>query len=610
LSRKSPKLIFIQSIAEQERRLDREISSEAKSAISTLQRQPKPYYTIQDVESLVESLKTKMQTLNKEAHTEFSKKGFRGLDIKAVSSLDDTETLISIDELETIKRELDQYKEKAEDGKHLEMRIEDLEILLSEKESEITDLKSQSGLVSGKVQDQIKNLNLLQEELDEAKRVAKQEKQDREKMEAEFETVGNALMTTRLEIEELQQALGNKDIEIGNLKSEVQILSNNAEENIILKERQEELKKKIEQQETLFSKELDAKIAESSEKIERYEKDIKKHSNQLNAMQGELEEYKKRINQLEQENEDLLLDSGETSQEAVSLGNELEETKQILSEKEDENRNLNIRLEKSEKELQALSEENKNRKHEYEELKEKHDQINQELSRKVEDLEIDLKGKEERIKSIEKDRNELREISSDIKIEREKQKSLILDLETQLSTKDHELSERSKDLENLRSRQAEIVQEASESRSKHAEIERERDNYESKIKSLQEQLEEKELVNERLEKKADSINSELKTKEKEISALNKSKQSLETSAQNLKEAVETLRINLAKIPKYAILFVLQDIQQASISELAKTVAIQQVFAERLMKELTDEGWVSFDEISGTVTLKKALLELE
>ncbi|MFX0086811.1 MAG: hypothetical protein ACFFAU_14155, partial [Candidatus Hodarchaeota archaeon] len=586
------------------------ISSEAKSAISTLQRQPKPYYTIQDVESLVENLKTKMQTLNKEAHVEFSKKGLRGLDITAVSSLDDTDTLISKDELETIKRELNQCKEKVTDGQHLRMRIEDLEILLSEKESEITNLKNQSGLVSGKVQDQIKNLNLLQEELDEAKRVAKQEKKDREKMEAEFETVGNALMSTRLEIEELQQALGNKDMEIENLKSEVQILSNNAEENIILKERQEELKKKIEKQEKIFSEELDAKIAESSEKIEQYEKDVKNFSNQLKAIQSELKEYKKRTAQLEQENEDLLLDSGETSQEAVALRNKLEEIQQTISEKEDENRNLNIRLEKSEKERQAFSEEITNRKHDYEELKEKYDQINQELSRKVEDLEIELKGKEERIQSIEKDRNELREILSAIKIEREKQKSFIVDLETQLTTKDHELSERSKDLDNLRKRQAEIAQEASESRAKHAEIERERDNYESKIKSLQEQLKEKDLVNERLENRLVSINSELETKEKEISTLNKSKQSLESTTQNLKEAVETLRINLAKNPKYAILFILQDIQQASVKELAKTVAIQKVFAERLMKELKEEGWVSFDEISGTVKLKKALLELD
>ena len=75
-------------------------------------------------------------------------------------------------------------------------------------------------------------------------------------------------------------------------------------------------------------------------------------------------------------------------------------------------------------------------------------------------------------------------------------------------------------------------------------------------------------------------------------------------------AVETLRINLAKNPKYAILFILQDIQQANLTELAKTVAIQNIFATRLLKELESEGWVSFNEENGQVTLKKAILELD
>ena len=71
-----------------------------------------------------------------------------------------------------------------------------------------------------------------------------------------------------------------------------------------------------------------------------------------------------------------------------------------------------------------------------------------------------------------------------------------------------------------------------------------------------------------------------------------------------------MKINLSKNPKYAILFTLQDIQQASVEELAKTVAIQVVFAERLMKELESEGWIEYNEDRGNVTLKRSLLEIE
>ena len=114
----------------------------------------------------------------------------------------------------------------------------------------------------------------------------------------------------------------------------------------------------------------------------------------------------------------------------------------------------------------------------------------------------------------------------------------------------------------------------------------------------------------RLEKKLNENSKELEDKMNEIAELTDRTKSLEKSTANLMKAVETLRINLAKNPKYAILFVLQDIQQASIAELAKTVAIQQVFAERLMKELKDEGWISVDETTGNVTLEKALLDLD
>ncbi len=600
LSRKNPKLLFIKSIAEQERRLDQEISSALKSAITALQHRPKSYYSIQDIEALVEKLKVKVQSFNKEAHTEFSKKGLKGLDLSTTSSdMDDNATLISIEELDQMKSELDEWREKAGNSKHHEMRIEDLEILLSEKEAKISELDSKSGMVNGKVQDQIENLNLLQEELDDARREAKQQKQDREKIEAEFETVGNALMSTRLEIEELQQALGNKDIETENLKSEVQVLSSTTEANILLKEQKEKLEKEIE---TTYDN--------IKKKDEDYASEREKLNKNLQSELQTIEDLKKKISDLEQENEDLLLDSGETSQVAVTSQKKLEKVQKTLEEIEDENRDLHIRLEKKEKELNTLSKDITGKKHDQAELSENLRTENQELKSRLEDLEIELRGKEERIQSIETDRNELRETMTNLKIEREKQKSSLVDLETQIATKDRELTESVKDLDALRKRQSEIVQKADDSRSKHAEMERQEDVYESKIKNLEGELKSGKTSKKRLEKKLTENSKELENKMSEIAKLTDKIKSFEKSTENLMKAVETLRINLAKNPKYAILFVLQDIQQASIAELAKTVAIQQVFAERLMKELKNEGWISLNETTGVVTLEKALLDLD
>ncbi|UCG03946.1 MAG: hypothetical protein JSW11_08155 [Candidatus Heimdallarchaeota archaeon] len=648
MSRKNPKLIFIQSVAQQERRLSQEISSEAKSSIKTLQQFPKPYYTIADVEDLVEKLKQKMQNINKTAHTEFSKIGLKGVDNIDLADIDTNVTLVSNEEFERLKVENQELTEKLGEVKALEAKIDDLQILLDEKETEIAQLHDQSGIASGKVTSQIEDLNRLQGALDEAQRDAKQALQDREKMETEFETVGNALMSARLEIEQLQQVLGNKDqefetliseknIQLENLKSEVQILSSHSEENIKLKETV-----------IVLQNEIDKLKDEHRVQLEENTRNNSQLAQQVKDMELETNQLKDQISKLEQENEDLLLDSGETSQEAVAIREKLNEKQQILDQKEEENRELMLKVERREKESEQLSEQLNNLKQEYKQVKQNFEMLTleittqkQELSEKtveieelqekvdnsqdlaetaltsqrllktkVKDLETDLKGKNERIQGIESDRNELRESLANMKIEHEKQKSLITDLKTQLGTKSRELEEGQKDLELLRQRQEEITQQADDSRSKQAEIARERDKYEGTIKDLQAQLKDTKSEKERLDKKSKEIQAEMTEKDGEIQSLSKTIKQLENKSTNLMAAVETLRINLAKNPKYAILFVLQDIQQATLKELAKTVAIQNVFASRLLKELENEGWITFNETTGQVTLKKALLEID
>ncbi len=157
----NPKLAFIQSIAQQSRRHEHEISSEMKSAVKGLQAKPKSYYSIQDVEEVIETLKSKMITLNKEAHTEFSKRGIRDLDNIDLIQPESDSTFISKRELQALKDEVDTLREKHSDLTPLEMKIDDLQILLEEKEAEIAQLQNQSGSTSEKFQDQLEELNRL-----------------------------------------------------------------------------------------------------------------------------------------------------------------------------------------------------------------------------------------------------------------------------------------------------------------------------------------------------------------------------------------------------------------------------------------------------------------
>ncbi len=593
MSQKNPKLIFIQNIAEQERRLDHQISSEAKSTIKNLQHRPKSYYTIEDVEEVVETLKGKMQAINKSAHTEFSKKGLRGIDnIDTISSPD---TLFPNEEITRLEEENRNLKEKISESESLEMKIDELQILLDEKETEIAQLQSQSGIDSGKAHDQIEELNRLQEAYDEAQRAEKKAIQDREKIEAEFETVGNALMSTRLEIEELQEALGSKDIEIENLKSEkniqienlkseVQVLSSQAEENIELNESIATLQEEILSLEDKHRQEL-----------ENQGKNASNMTQQIDEMESERNQMKERISQLEQENEDLLSDAGETSQEAIDIRNKYEESQQLLNQKEEENKELLLRVERIEKESLKSSEQLDTHRNEKESLE---SQVN--------DLEVQLKGKNERIQTIEADRNELRENLASMKIEHEKQKTVEIDLKSQLGIKERELEERQKDIERLREKQEEVVKQADYSRSKQAEVERERDKYESNLKSIRTQLEDTTNERDRFIKRFDEIEEDLADKNSEIESLKESNNYLEENISKLKETFENFKINMSKNPKYALLFVLQDIQQGTVEELAKTVGLLKGGATRLLKELDSEGWIDFNEEKYSAKLKKQI----
>ncbi|MHA1975595.1 MAG: hypothetical protein ACW98F_08335 [Candidatus Hodarchaeales archaeon] len=644
----NPKLAFIRSIAQQARKMEHEISSEMKSSVQKLQSRPKSYYTLQDVEEIIESLKEKMISFNKEAHTEFSKRGLKDIDNIDLVQPESDSTLIGKDELTQMRDELESLRQQSPDTSAFEKEIMDLKVSVEEKESEISLLKSKSGTSTEKYQEQLEEINRLQELFDETQREMKQAKLERDKIEAEYEVIGNTLMTTRLEIEELQTVLGNRDIEVENLKSEVQVLTSHAEENITLKEQNNKLSDEITNLKTVFQSEVEKVKKLSSKEADNLQEESKVVNAQIREIRLAMADLEEKNQILEKENEDLIIDSGETSEEALTVRKELSEVKSLLDQKSKENDDLNRRILKLENQVDSLENEKgdfkqklassessreqvegslthtqqemddkdsriekiQSRLKEAKEAEEKTRSENRALITSTEDLQVEIQGKDERIDVIEKALIEARENLANLKIEYEKQKSSILEHETQLKTKSLEVSETMKELETLREKHESIREEIGGSRAKSATIERQKETYEVEIKSLGLQLKETNAETKRLEKKINSFKNEITKSNGENEALNRQLTRMKEESEQYKQAVEVLKINLSKNPKYAILFVLQDIQQASVEELAKTVAIQLVFAERLMKELESEGWIEFNTDRELVTLKRSFLDIE
>ncbi|MHA1205975.1 MAG: hypothetical protein ACTSSO_00225 [Candidatus Hodarchaeales archaeon] len=646
MSSNNPKLAFIRSIAQQSKRLEHEISSETKSVIKNLQGRPKTHYSLQDIEDIVDGIKLKMIGINKEAHTEFSKRGLKDLDSLDLDQTD--QSLIPKGEINKLQNELEILREKVSSINNLEMKIDDLNILLEEKETEIDRFKNQNGATSEKFQDQLENLNKLQEQYDEAQREKLQYKTEKEKIEAEYEIIGNTLMTTRLEIEELQTVIGTKDIEIENLNSENRTLSNQSKENIKLKDDKEKLTDMVESLTKKLEEEIDTINNESSMKISNLDQEKASLNTKLRKTNSKLKKLEEKISTLEQENEDLLIDSGETSEEALAVRKRLEEMEELLNKKASETSNFDLRVEQAEtqavnllkektqllKKLEtaefSLEEVNGNLTVLKQEIEEKSARMNtiqtrfkesksseekiraesRLLTTQNEDLQVEIKSKDESGKIIETARKKLREELANLKIEFEKQKSTLVDIKTQYKTKDRELTELQKDLMGARSRQEDLNKEVDSSRSKSAEIEREKERYENEIKSLTLRLSESTKENERWNRKVQEYKNEITKNTQEATVFNKQISKLESKSSQLMETVEVLQIYLSKNPKYAILFLLQDIQKASVEELAKTIAIQLVFTERLVKELESEGWIEYNVDKGQVTLKKSFLNVE
>ena len=354
MSSNNPKLAFIRSIAQQSKRLEHEISSQTKSVMKNLHGRPKTHYSIQDVEEIVDGLRVKMIGINKDAHTEFSKRGMKDLDSLDLGQIDEDSALIPKGEIDKLKNEIETLREQNSSIKNLEMKIDDLNILLEEKNTEIDQLQNQTGVSSEKYEDHLEDLNKLQEQFDEAQRDKLLYKKEKEKIEAEYEVIGNTLMTTRLEIEELQTVIGTKGNEIENLNSEIQILSTQSKENAKLKDEKEKLSDMIESLTKKFEEEIESNKNDASIKITNLDQERISLNSKLREANNKLKKSDETITKLNQENEDLLLDSGETSEEALAVRKRLEEMEELLNKKASETSNFDLRVEQAENQAATL----------------------------------------------------------------------------------------------------------------------------------------------------------------------------------------------------------------------------------------------------------------
>jgi len=104
-------------------------------------------------------------------------------------------------------------------------------------------------------------------------------------------------------------------------------------------------------------------------------------------------------------------------------------------------------------------------------------------------------------------------------------------------------------------------------------------------------VKDKTVYDELVTKNQETVDKNKKSSEKFKTKISK----LDDEIDGFKQSMADLRQYLEENPKYAILFLVQDLKKAKIGEIQKALAIAPPITIKLVRSLENEGWVKIDE---------------
>ncbi|MHA2297235.1 MAG: hypothetical protein ACXAEU_04750 [Candidatus Hodarchaeales archaeon] len=578
---KQAKIMIIKQVKEAKETKKQQYSLQVDGFTKTVSSNPRAAYNLQDLLAYFDQIKG--------ITLKFLDKTFRDFSTLAIRSFGNTSGTepVSMDDLIDSEEGI-QLRERI---RELEERLAsspgandtDIELTIQELRNERENWKNKFEGVTTKLQEyeeQTKNLNIqlnetsdnfrdriteYMEELNDVQAEADELRRSNEKLNLQIDEIGKVMMTSEQEKDSLKGAIAERDKTIRQLNEkmvEYESVNDTLKGNVL------KAAEKIKQ----LKEEIDAKstISEASPDVIRKIEEIKEQNKEL----------EEEIEELTKENQMLLEDTGSTSQAAKTYKEEIETMKRNLKNLSEEKESLETRY----KDLIEDVDSSIPYKEEIETMK-----------RNLKNLSEEKENLETRHKDLTQETELLK---SKIDEEIIKAEKAIADKETtnrdMISIK-YELERTEKDLEANKALVKQLTDELDASTGAEFQIEnkeREINRFKKQVEALEDaRNREKSDFEELLKKSQESVNQEKDNAEK----LNDKIQDLEGEIEGFKERMVNLRQYLEENPRYAILFLIQDLRRAKIGEIQKALSVAPQITLKLVRALENEGWVKITE---------------
>lgn len=602
------KINFLRTVNTQKTETKKEIGIRLDAFSRQLLANPKASYTFSDISTILNDAKTEMHSLNDNVFDSFSKSflgllGAGGGDAGSGSGEVDTGMMQELESLrsdnENLNSEVSRLRSSTlstssnEQVFDLQKRLGNAEINVERKQVEIQKLQIQldaakdSSAGADTAKTYIKQINKIKTEMDLIISERNALEGSVKRLEATLKNNENDLKTSREE-------LTRKNIEIDSFASKLTEVNELQNQNDQLKEAVIKAGDKIKQ----LTRDMD-------DLKDRAEKEIlKSHEfskQEILSIQHDMDDLKRTLNETQDEKELLIIDSQETTQ-AVQYFKDITNTSQT------DNKKMKSEIEGLEQQLQIIMssggvgvgagggvgtvtdilagieegpsavevEEQKHLKESLAEYRVKETSLNDKilvLENKLSDLnsEIDLKSKQidvhvNRVKELQKNLNSMKVEIEDLRKERDKFENSSLDSQLEVERINRQLSNATKEKERIERDTIRIKEELED--------------------TLSQQLE--------ITERAERIEKELNV------SLDKTK----SDHNREKKVSDFFRRELERLPKYVILFVLNEVRRAKLSELQRTIHRPALWVKREVQSLVQEGWVNEVEGGEAVELIK------
>ncbi len=402
------------------------------------------------------------------------------------------------------------------------------------------------------------------------------------------------------EVQKLTEELGRLNNEVNEQTRKIKRLSvENETLNTEVTSLQQELELEIGRRQ---------KALESSTQLKKERSDL---LNNLDDKNLEIDELNKKMDDLKREYErrqrgttDLDQQLSELTEERDQLQNTIDNLRISMKKLESEKRELQIRISSLEEENSDLDGRIDTARKELSlEIKAK-DQVTRELdsaNREISDLKIKLDS----MNQEGEDKTKLMETISQYRVKEANLNNRITELENKLNSVSSEADLKEKQIEVHVNRSKELTNEINSMKIEIEELTKARDTAESTASEKQFEFDrisrqltniekEKEKAEKELEQAKEELEGVLNSQLTEREKIDKAERETDKCRNDLtkeKKVNDFFRRELERLPKYVILFVLNEVRKATLTELQRTIHRPQLWVKREIQSLVQEGWV-------------------